>query len=659
MALRLLIAILILAGLAPVVSGGDSTSKNQRVGLPNILWITAEDMSANLGCYGDGFASTPNLDHFATQSVRYTHAFATAPVCSPARSCLITGVYASSLGTQRLRSAFPLPDPVRGFPAYLRRVGYFTTNNVKTDYNVAAEAELIQDSWDRNAADAHWRQREPGQPFFSVFNFMTTHQSRSNVWPTEQFEREVAAQLTATERHDPQRVVVPEFYPDTPLVRKTLARYYDCIAVMDKQVGELLAQLDADGLTENTIVFFYSDHGMGLPRGKRLLHDTGMHVPLLIRVPPAFRTNSLLEGGTESNELISFVDFAPTVLRLAGVEPPEYMQGRSFLGSQVSRPREFVFGCRDRVDEAYDLSRSVRDGQHLYIRNYLPQLSWMQPEWYSDQAEMRQHLRQWQREGRMNAAQKTYSAPRKAVEEFYDTKTDPLQLHNLADSPKHRDQMNRMRKALAAWQVRTRDVGFLPEADVWNRLDGLSPWDLARDESRCPLEEILLAANSASRDVSDVDGHLARLTASDGAVRYWGAIGLQLSARGTLDSRVAAALRRALTDDSPPVRLVAASVLLQNASSPHASIANSARNEAMATLTAALEVDEVENVLQATRVLEMLGDRATPALPALKRVFRKSNRLRDSHPCWLFVQFSADAAMWHLEPNANRPRMRL
>jgi arylsulfatase A-like enzyme len=200
---------------------------------PNVLWITAEDMSPNLGCYGAPVARTPHLDAFARQAVRYTRAFATAPVCAPSRACLITGVYATSLGNPHLRCEMPIPADIKGYPTYLREAGYFTSNNVKTDYNLRDEAAFTRATWDRSDPKAHWRQRRPGQPFFAVFNLMETHQSRSSVWPWEQFEKEIGARLQPDERTDPAKVKLPPFYPDTPLARRTLARYYDCIQAMD------------------------------------------------------------------------------------------------------------------------------------------------------------------------------------------------------------------------------------------------------------------------------------------------------------------------------------------------------------------------------------------------------------------------------------------
>ena len=326
-----------------------------------------------------------------------------------------------------------LPVEIRGFPAWLREAGYFTSNNVKTDYNVADEKTFIADAWDRCDDQAHWRQRKEVQPFFSVINLMTTHQSRSSVWPEEQFEKEIASQLSPTERTDPAKVNLPPYYPDTLLARRQWARYYDCIAVMDKQVGAILSQLDEDGLADNTIVFFYGDNGAGIPLHKRLLHDSGLHVPLLVRFPAKYRHLAPANPGAATDRLVSFVDFAPSILSLAALPIPKHMQGQPFLGPAATAPRQYVYGARDRVDEAFDLSRSVRDKRWLYIRNYMPHLSWAQPEGYSDQSAFRCELLKMAAEGKLNEAQMVYAGPRREIEELYDTVADPHQVRNLAE----------------------------------------------------------------------------------------------------------------------------------------------------------------------------------------------------------------------------------
>jgi len=458
---------------------------------PNLLWITAEDLSPNLGCYGDTFARTPHLDAFAREAVRYTRAFAVAPVCAPSRVTLVTGVYANSLGNPHLRCELTLPADFKGYPVYLRGAGYFTTNNVKTDYNLRNEAEIVRAWWNRSDARAHWRQRVPGQPFMAVFNLMETHQSRLSVWPEEQFEREVASQIPAGERADPARVPGPPFYPDNAAARKAMARYYDCINVMDRKVGAILRELEADGLAEDTIVFYYGDHGMGMPRGKRLLHDSGLRVPLLIRVPKKWMHLAPGQPGTTSDRLVNFADFAPTLLSLAGVPIPAHYQGTAFLGAAAGAARRYVHGARDRVDEVFDTARSVRDERWLYIRNYRPHLSWAPPESYSDASAFRRELLALARAGKLGTGPTTWLAPTRSREELYDTVADPFQLRNLAAEPVHAETLGRLRVALRAWLVEIRDVAFLTEDDVAIRAGAQSPFEMARRPGAYPFERVL------------------------------------------------------------------------------------------------------------------------------------------------------------------------
>ena len=592
---------------------------------PNILWITTEDMSPNLGCYGDSYSTSPAIDGLAAQGVRYTQAFATSPTCSPSRSCLITGIYATSLGTQRLRSHFPIPPFVRGYGALLRDAGYFTSNNVKTDYNIAEEQAFIERNWDSRGGNAHWRQRAPGQPFFSVFNLMTTHQSRTSVWTHEQFEQEVGSTLEAHERHAPEKVPLPPYYPDTPEVRRSMARYYDCITAMDKQVAQILAELEEDGLADDTIVFFYSDHGMGMPRGKRLLHDSGMHVPLIVRLPEKLSEHAPVDAGETVDRLVSFVDFAPTVLSLAGVPIPDYMQGGAFLGPETVGTRSHVFGARDRVDEVYDLSRSIRDDRYLLIRNFMPHLGWMPPERYSDSSDMRRELRQLQRAGELNSSQLTYASPRKPVLEFYDTRNDPHQIHNLATDPAHNNRIAGMLAKLEDRMINASDLGFLTEAQMWNRVGGATPWDIRHQPDRYDLGSILAAARNVGNAPRTED-----LGSPDPAVRYWAAVAA--NAAETTD-----AMLQLLDDDDKSVRIEAAAGLVRSGNA-----------DALRVLTEALEEDSPDHVLHAMRALELAGRSARPAEEQIGSVRRRAETLETRHPSWMFVRFSAEAALEEL-----------
>ena len=606
---------------------------------PNVLWITAEDISPDLGCYGDTYARTPNLDRLAQEGVRYTHAFATAPVCSPARSCLITGMYATSLGTQHLRSLFPIPERFEGYPAYLRRAGYYCTNNEKTDYNTAGEQAIIAASWDESSGQAHWRKRPAGQPFFSVFNLMVSHQSRASVWPWAQFESLAAKALAPAERHDPDQAPVPPYYPDTPCVRRTLARYYDCVTAMDKEVGRILAELAADGLAEDTIVFFYGDNGRGLPRGKRTLYDTGLHEPLLIRFPKKYQHLAPAVPGQTIDRLVSFVDFAPTLLRLLDIQPPPHMQGVPFLGPHAGPPREAVYGARDRVDEAYDLARSVRDHRYLYIRNYVPHLAWNQPEGFSDQAPMRREITQLAAAGKLNPAQMAYADAPKPVEELFDTVADPHQIRNLAGEPEHSEVLERMRVLHRQWILETRDLGFLPEAEIWGRCVDCTPWELARDDhQRYPLERLLAAAELVGRGSPTVPRQLELLDDQDAGVRYWAAVGLHAAGGEAVPARDA--LRRASADRSPSVCVAAAAALA----------ASGDTRTALPVLTRHLQDPQLDVALQAARALQMLGEPARPALPVMQRVLQTARQQGTAAPQYLFLDFSLQAAIAEMEP---------
>jgi len=607
--------------------GGDAEA-----GRPNILWITCEDMSPNLGCYADAFATTPNIDRLARQSVRYTNVFVTAPVCSPVRSCLITGVYASILGTANLRSRMPIPAEMEGHGSYLRAAGYYCTNNVKTDYNTSNEPAIIRASWDECSPKAHWRGRRGGQRFFSIFNDMTTHQSRTMVWPYEQFRKQIQSRLAPGERHDPATAPLPPYYPDTPVVRRTVARYYDCITAMDKNVGRILKELEADGLADETIVFFYSDHGAGLPRHKRLLLDSGMRVPLLIRFPRKYRHLAAAKPGETVDRLISFVDFPPTVLSLAGLAIPEYMQGRPFLGRGAGRPRKYVYGARDRVDEAFDLARSVRDANWLYVRNYMPHVSYNQPSYYSDLGEIRNDITRLAKAGKLtSAAQKHYAGPTRPLEELYDTANDPHQIRNLAGEPKHKPRLEKMRSALRRWLIETRDLGFLPELDMAARSRGSTPYEMARKPGAYPLERILAAAELVGTGPGAMPKQIELLKDSDDAVRYWAAVGLR--ALGAKARAAREALTASLSDASPAVRVEAAWALaeLGRAEKP------------LDLLVKELDGANRRAALRAARALQMLGEKARPALAAMERALAAARKGKGDPS--MFIRFALDPAV--------------
>ncbi len=563
---------------------------------PNILWITCEDISPYLGCYGDPYAITPHLDRLAGESILYSNAYATAPVCSPARSCLITGLYATSLGTQHLRSDVRLPARVEPFPKVLRAAGYYCSNNYKEDYNFT-DAGI----WDDSSQTAHWRGRRLHQPFFSVFNLMSTHQGKIN-GSDEEFFQTYRSKLSAAEQHDADALPLPPYYPDTPTVRKIWARYYDLITFMDKQVGDLLAQLDRDGLTDNTIVFFFSDHGMGLPRFKRTLYDSGLHVPLMVRIPARYHHLSALAPGSRTDRLVSFVDFAPTVLNLAGVPAPDVMQGKPFLGATPAQPRRYIYGASSRVDEVYEMSRCVRDKRYKYIRHFMPHLPHVQPSEYPDRAEIMQELRRVAESGALIGPQKRFWEPTKEAEELYDTQSDPHEIRDLADSPAHRDIRDRLSRELRAWMLESHDTGLLSEAEMHIRAAGSTPYDMAQDPNKYRPATILEVARLVGQGPRVLPALRSHLHDPDGAVRYWAAVGLE--ALGPKAAPAIDDLRTALDDPSPNVRFSAASVLCHL----------DACDEALPVLAGGLRDPRETVVLHAARTLQSLGAKARPAV---------------------------------------------
>jgi uncharacterized sulfatase len=452
------------SGSAAAVLGADlGRGANPPAACPNFLWISTEDMSPDLGCYGDTYAVTPNIDRLAAQGVRYNKVFSHSGVCAPTRSGIITGMYPTTIGTHHMRCQGVPPHYVKCFPEYLRAAGYYCTNNSKTDYQFNPPLT----AWDECSNKAHWRNRPKDRPFFAVFNNTLTHESQIRNRSPQMLKR--LNSLGPAQRHDPARAQLPPYYPDTPEVRRDWAQYYDLITLMDKDTQEILQQLEADGLAEDTIVWFWGDHGRGLPRGKRWLYESGTRVPLIVRVPEKWRKFVLpnnpdaLQPGTVNDDLIAFLDFAPTMLSLAGIEIPKHIQGRAFLGRQKAPPREYVYGARDRMDEAYDLIRTVRDKRFRYVRNYLWHLSRGQDINYMNQMPTMQEMRRLHAAGQLQGPQKQYFEPTKPVEELYDLAADPHEVNNLAGDPKYKDVLERMRKVHQEWCRETMDVGLIPE----------------------------------------------------------------------------------------------------------------------------------------------------------------------------------------------------
>ncbi len=428
---------------------------------PNVVWIVADDMSFEIGAFGDPLARTPNLDRLAREGVRYTNAFATAGVCAPSRAALITGMYATSIGAHHMRSLQggyrPVPPPdVKTFTEYLRAAGYYTSSSGKLDYQFSGilnEAPLT--NWDN--ANGDWRGRAPGQPFFAHITIFDTHESQ------------LFGDKAVTT--DPEAVTVPPYYPDTPLVRHDLARYYDNVASLDEKVGRILAKLEEDGVLDDTVVFFFPDNGRPFPRDKRWVYDGGIHEPLIVHWP------GHLEPGTVDSELVSFVDFAPTALSLAAVPVPPNMQGRVFLGSGREAEPEFIFAAADRNDEAADRIRAVRDRRYKYLRNYHPETPYGQSIEFRNNLATMQEIFRLHEVGLLKPPADWYYRETKPIEELYDTESDPFELSNLAGRPEHQAQLERMRAAHEDWITRTSDLGTVPEAELAERFwpGGIQP----------------------------------------------------------------------------------------------------------------------------------------------------------------------------------------
>ena len=564
---------------------------------PNVLWLSSEDHGPHLGCYGDRFASTPNVDRLAARGTIYLHAWSCAPVCAPARTTIISGLYPPATGSEHMRSLVAYPAGKQMFPQFLRAAGYYCTNNAKEDYNLAQPGRV----WDVSSGKAHWKGRAPGQPFFAVFNSEKSHESRIRARP----HRAV---------HDPAQVRVPAYHPDTPEVREDWAQYYDVVSEADADAGLRLKELEQDGLADDTIVWYWADHGSGMPRNKRSPYDSGLHVPLIVYIPPKFRGLATDDAvpGDRCERLVSFVDFAPTMLSLAGIEPPAWMHGHAFLGKYAAAPQPYVYGFRGRMDERYDLVRSVTDGRYVYLRNYMPHLIYGQRVEYMFQTPTTNVWKRLHDAGTLTAAQDAFWKS-KPPEELYDLERDPDEVRNLAASAEHRDVVNRLREAQQGLARRIRDVGFLPEGELFTRAPGVSPYDLGQDPVKYPFERIFAAAETASRlqpeALPELTGALAD---DDSAVRYWGALGILMRGQAGFDG-AAPSVRAALADRSPHVRIVAARALAQFGS----------QQDLSQSLPVLLELGDCKQhgafvAVAALTALESLGDKSQSVADAIR-----------------------------------------
>lgn len=529
---------------------------------PHILWITIEDTSPHfIGAYGNRHARTPNIDCLAREGVRFTHAFSTGTVCAPSRFTLITGVRTFAAGTGNHRSFYPIPDFVQGFPTYLRKVGYYTSNNVKTDYNTLAEQRIIRESWNESSGKANWSRRAPGQPFFSVVNFMESHQSRTMTIPYADYQKNVLEKLAPEERIRDTDFDMPPFYRDTPQMRRQVARVYNSLKLTDKRIGELLARLQQDGLADSTIIFLYGDHGEGIPRAKTNAIGLGYQVPFIVYFPPMYRHLSPWKTGMATDELVSFEDLAPTILSLAGAPVPGHLKGRPLLGERRAKPGEFLFLSTDRSDEGADLVRTVTNGRYLYSRNYLPfmaQTRWIK---YQEVSDIKKEMRRDQAAGLLNPAQQQLFDPRPA-EYLFDLQNDPWELQNLAQDKNLQPLLHKMRKALEANILQTRDVHFLPEYEIAALSANTTAYNFRLQNQLYPISQIYAAASlSGKRGKAIATQQLRLLTSPDKIIRYWAVTGLRSQSPEVLKA-CRSQLKAALKDAYPPVQVTAAAICL-------------------------------------------------------------------------------------------------
>lgn len=578
---------------------------------PNILWLTSEDNGPHLGCYGDEYADTPHLDQLASRSLRYKKCWSNAPVCAPARTTLISGMYATSLGGEHMRSGVQVPKDFQFYPNVLREAGYYCTNNSKTDYNFADSAAI--DSWHECNGKAHFRNRDrKEQPFFAVFNFTISHESK------------IRNEHTLV--HDPDQAPVPAYQPNVPTVRRDWAQYYDRLTEMDAMCGKVLEQLEEDGLTDSTIVFYYGDHGSGMPRSKRWPYNSGLHVPFLLHVPEKYKHLAPEEyaSGGVSDRLVGFVDMGPTAISLAGADLPSTMQGVPFAGQLDGEPKQYLFGYRGRMDERVDMVRSCTDGRYVYIRHFHPERIYFAYLDYMFQTPTTQIWKKMYDAGELNEIQsKVWQV--KPLEELFDLQTDPDEINNLVSDAAHAEQLDSMRKATRQWMKSTTDLGVIPEAEM-HRLAGKQPlrtWALSSDLDWNHLVDIAWESTTAWQGLEgDQLRELQTLCNSQSSIdRYWGTRGLTLailSPKEDLDPKMHASVMNLLdpiatNDESPIVRAAACEGLLVAGN-------DAQRAKAMNTLLALANVNNEGHFVAMTALnlidnhREELGWDAKPAL---------------------------------------------
>ena len=519
---------------------------------PNILWLTYEDTSPQfIGCYGNKQAHTPNIDRMAKEGVRFDAAYSTGAVSSASRFCLITGVRPSGMGTGNHRSGYAIPENIKGFPYYLRQAGYYTANNVKTDYNIFNAKQFTADAWDDCSDKAGWWNRRPGQAFFAVYNSLASHQSRTMTNSWKEYEKKVLAKLDDSEKIKEGSLLMPDFYRNSPEMQHNISRVYNSISLMDKEFGQWLDRLERDGLKDSTIVFCFSDHGEGITRGKGSAVNLGYKVAFIAWFPPMYRHLSPWGAGVGTDELVSFDDMAPTVLKLAGVQLPDYMKGRVFMGATPAAKKKYVFPALDRTDESSELSRSVTDGRYMFTRVFMPFQPFVRWNMYYDVSDLQKQIRADYKAKLLNDKQKAILETRQP-EYLFDLQNDTWETVNLIEKPELKTKADELRNALVKELITVRDAHFMTEYAF--KTSKIMPYQLAADNINYPIKEILDAALLVGKGKNIVDAQLKLLSDKNKYVRYWASIGL-FSQETILKNKENRLLKLMATEDFPPTAI--------------------------------------------------------------------------------------------------------
>jgi uncharacterized sulfatase len=551
----------ILASIMPKDIFGKIEAKSK----PNILWLSVEDMSPHLGCYGYNKSITPNIDKLASSGISFTNTFTVAGVCAPTRSSIITGMYPTTTGVHNMRSggegiektSTPNPDKsIKFFSELLRKNGYYCTNNYKEDYNLITPRA----AWDESNKTAHWKNRKSTQPFFAVFNYQRTHEGSLRI--DDKTHEEWVSRLTDDQRQVSETLTPPPYYPNTEKTRKYWGRYLELITRMDYWVGDHLKEIEEAGLMDDTIVMFWSDHGVAMPRAKRWIYDSGTHIPLIVHLPEKYKNLFSIDSNGINDKLISTVDFAPTVLGLCSIPKPDNMFGNSFL--EKEKKHEYVLSVRDRMDERYEVIRSVRDKRYRYILNFTchkPYYQWMVT---SETSPVMQEIRRLQKEESLPESVSKFAAESKPQMELYDLQNDEYELNNLAYEEKYSSIVKRMHEALIQKMFDTNDLGLIPEPELIKLAEQYgSRYKIGqRPNFKETLQRQINVALIAGKPNNENEDYLLNsIKNSDASVRYWACVGLGNLAKKS--DEIINELKNLTNDESTSVRIAAAEALIK------------------------------------------------------------------------------------------------